>query len=51
MVRFTFALTDECPQPLPVGAQLHLSRPDGSRPDRAELLILNDLGGLEFDQC
>jgi hypothetical protein len=51
VVKFTFALPVECPKPLPVEAELTDELLDGSRRERAQLNVLSDLGGLEFDQC
>jgi hypothetical protein len=51
VVLFRFALPKDCPKPLPVEAEVTVSRSDGSLRRREPIRVLSDLGGLQFDQC
>lgn len=51
VVLFTFELPKACPKPLPVEAEVTVSRRDGSRGIGEPVPVLSDLGGLQFDQC
>jgi hypothetical protein len=51
VVTFNFALPKGCPKPLPVEAEVTISRRDASRQVSEPVRVLSDLGGLSFDQC
>lgn len=51
VVLFTFALSKQCPAPFPVQAEVTVSRVGGARQVSVTVPVLNDLGGLEFEQC
>jgi hypothetical protein len=51
VVLFTFALRKECPVPYPVQAEVTVSGVDGARQVGVPIPVLNDLGGIDFDQC
>lgn len=51
IVLFTFALSKQCPAPFPVQAEVTVSRVGGLRQVGVTVPLLNDLGGLEFEQC
>jgi hypothetical protein len=50
-VRFSFALTKECPTALPVQARVTVSLVRGSRQISGAISVLDDLSGIDFDQC